>query len=228
MGMTNGTSGATPGTTQPGPELAAGTGPDREHETLRRLARGEEAALAELYDVHAPMVYGLALRLLDGDEEAAGNVLTGVFADVWDDPRAYAPERGPLRSLLADLTHRRAVRSLGRPERGAREPGGGPGDRAEERARAASAAARADRVVTAMPGPLRTTLELAYERHRDYREAAAELGVSEDETRRRLRLGLQLLSTAAATGHPGPGAAGPGGGAEEPGGGAEAGSGRAS
>jgi RNA polymerase sigma-70 factor (ECF subfamily) len=53
-------------------------------------------------------------------------------------------------------------------------------------------------MVTAMPGSLRTVLELAYVRRRDYREAAAELGVSEDEARRRVRLGLQLLSTAAA------------------------------
>ena len=40
---------------------------------------------------------------------------------------------------------------------------------------------------------------------RDYREAARELGVTEDEARRRLRLGLQLLSSARS--HPLPGQA---------------------
>ncbi|NEE22389.1 RNA polymerase, partial [Streptomyces sp. SID7499] len=39
-------------------------------------------------------------------------------------------------------------------------------------------------------------LELAYIHRRDYRQTAADLGVTEDEARRRLRLGLQLLSTA--------------------------------
>lgn len=62
--------------------------------------------------------------------------------------------------------------------------------------RNASAAARADYIVTAMPAPLRAALELAYRERQDYRQAAAALGVTEDEARRRLRLGLQLLSTA--------------------------------
>lgn len=47
-----------------------------------------------------------------------------------------------------------------------------------------------------MPAPLRQALELAYHQRRDYRQAAADLAISEDEARRRLRLGLQLLSTA--------------------------------
>lgn len=47
-----------------------------------------------------------------------------------------------------------------------------------------------------MPAPLRAALELAYFQRRDYRQTAADLGVTEDEARRRLRLGLQLLSTA--------------------------------
>ena len=47
-----------------------------------------------------------------------------------------------------------------------------------------------------MPAPLRAALELAYFQRRDYRQTAGDLGVTEDEARRRLRLGLQLLSTA--------------------------------
>jgi RNA polymerase sigma-70 factor (ECF subfamily) len=57
-------------------------------------------------------------------------------------------------------------------------------------------AARADYIVTAMPAPLRAALDLAYVQRRDYRQAAADLDVTEDEARRRLRLGLQLLATA--------------------------------
>jgi RNA polymerase sigma-70 factor, ECF subfamily len=54
-----------------------------------------------------------------------------------------------------------------------------------------------------MPTPLRAALELAYFQRRDYRQAAADLSITEDEARRRLRLGLQLLSTALDTGAPG-------------------------
>jgi len=75
--------------------------------------------------------------------------------------------------------------------RGASSP-----DEVEARVREASTAARADFIVTSMPTPLRDALELAYRERLDYRAAAAGLGVSADESRRRLRLGLQLLSTA--------------------------------
>ena len=39
-------------------------------------------------------------------------------------------------------------------------------------------------------------MDLAYLQRRDYRQAARELGLSEVEARRRMRLGLQMLSTA--------------------------------
>lgn len=73
----------------------------------------------------------------------------------------------------------------------------------ERKVRHASVAARADYIVQSMPAPLRAALELAYFQRRDYRQTAADLGVTEDEARRRLRLGLQLLSTAHDAGAPG-------------------------
>jgi RNA polymerase sigma-70 factor (ECF subfamily) len=73
---------------------------------------------------------------------------------------------------------------------------GGTAEDLERKVHHASVAARADYIVQAMPTPLRAALELAYFQRRDYRQTAADLGVTEDEARRRLRLGLQLLSTA--------------------------------
>lgn len=167
----------------------------------QRLARGEAAALGELYDRFASLVHNLAHRVL-GDEEAADRVTREVFGYAWENPDAYDPKQGTLRSWIATLAHRQAVHRLREAEaRAAAQPTGAqPTDRAqediEERIREASVAARADYIVTSMPAPLRAALELAYFDRRDYRQAAAELGVTEDEARRRLRLGLQLLSTA--------------------------------
>ena len=56
--------------------------------------------------------------------------------------------------------------------------------------------------VRSLPAPLRAALELAYFQRRDYRQTALDLGVTDDEARRRLRLGLQLLATAGDTGAP--------------------------
>ena len=166
----------------------------------QRLARGEAAALGEFYDRFASLVHGLAHRVL-GDERAADRITREVFAHVWENPDAYDPKQGPMRSWVAALTHRLAVQRLRATETAALAlGGGGTTEELERKVRSASVAARADYIVTSMPAPLRAALELAYFQRRDYRQAAADLGVTEDEARRRLRLGLQLLSTAHDTG----------------------------
>lgn len=157
----------------------------------QRLARGEEAALAELYDRYASLVHSLAHRVMD-DEDAADLITREVFGYVWENPDAYDPRFGSLRSWIAALTQRHAVHQLRQYE----HRGQSSAAEVEARVREANTAARADFIVTSMPAPLRAALELAYRERLDYRAAAEGLGVSEDEARRRLRLGLQLLSTA--------------------------------
>ncbi|KQW16731.1 MULTISPECIES: sigma-70 family RNA polymerase sigma factor [Streptomyces] len=169
----------------------------------QRLARGEAAALGELYDRFASLVHGLAHRVL-GDERAADGITREVFVHVWEHPEAYDPKQGPLRSWVAGLTHRLAVQRLRATETAAlTQDTEGSTEELERKVRHASVAARADYIVQSMPTPLRAALELAYFQRRDYRQAAADLSITEDEARRRLRLGLQLLSTAHDTGAPG-------------------------
>ncbi|MER6104236.1 sigma-70 family RNA polymerase sigma factor [Streptomyces sp. NPDC001832] len=165
----------------------------------QRLARGEAAALGELYDRFASLVHSQAHRMLD-DETAADLVTCEVFGYVWENPDAYDPKQGSMRSWVARLTHGQSVRRL-REEHALlggtdEETGAAARSDLEERVRRATAAARADYIAASMPAPLRAALKLAYIQRRDYRQTAADLGVTEDEARRRLRLGLQLLSTA--------------------------------
>ncbi|GGV76839.1 RNA polymerase sigma factor [Streptomyces griseoloalbus] len=169
----------------------------------QRLARGEAAALGELYDRFASLVHGLAHRVV-GDEHAADALTRDVFAHVWEHPDAYDPRREPLRTWLATLTSRLAVQRL-RTTGTAALARGGPGttEDLERTVRHASVAARADYIVQSMPAPLRAALELAYFQRRDYHQTAVDLGVTDDEARRRLRLGLQLLATAHDTEAPG-------------------------
>ncbi|MCQ6553830.1 RNA polymerase subunit sigma-70 [Streptomyces sp. C10-9-1] len=162
----------------------------------QRLARGEAAALGELYDRFASLVHSQAHRVLE-DEEAAGQVTREVFGYIWENPDAYDPRQGPMRAWVARLTNTRAVRRLRESEAASLAPGdGGTSEELEQRVLRAAVAARADYIRSSMPAPLRAALELAYFQRRDYRQTAADLGVTEDEARRRLRLGLQLLSTA--------------------------------
>ncbi|MFI0999948.1 sigma-70 family RNA polymerase sigma factor [Streptomyces galbus] len=184
--------------------MAKKDAPPRWDRTMQqRLARGEAAALGELYDRFASLVHGLAHRVL-GDERAADGITREVFVHVWEHPESYDPNQGPLRTWVAGLTHRLAVQRL-RDTGAAALARGGPGtaEELEHRVRHASVAARADYIVQSMPAPLRAALELAYFQRRDYRQAAADIGITEEEARRRLRLGLQLLSTAHDAASPG-------------------------
>ncbi|MET9464442.1 sigma-70 family RNA polymerase sigma factor [Streptomyces sp. NPDC006544] len=156
----------------------------------QRLSRGEAAALGELYDRFASLVHHLAHRVL-GDEKAADRVTREVFGYIWENPDAYDPKQGSLRSWVARTAQGQAVARLRQAELGR-----GSSEELEQKVRSANAAARADFIVASMPAPLRAALELAYFKRRDYRQAAADLQISEDEARRRLRLGLQLLATA--------------------------------
>ncbi|MBV2152430.1 sigma-70 family RNA polymerase sigma factor [Kitasatospora sp. SUK 42] len=159
----------------------------------RRLARGEETALGELYDRLAPMVHGLAGRIL-ADQAAAAQLTREVFAYVWEHPEDFDPAQGSLRAWLGALTHRRAVERL-RARRAAEPfPGRGTGA-AEEEIRAVATAARMQYVVDSLPQPLRETIAVTYYDGRTYQETARLLGISEQAAKQRMRLGLELLAT---------------------------------
>ncbi|MFI9584566.1 sigma-70 family RNA polymerase sigma factor [Streptomyces sp. NPDC052236] len=176
--------------------MAQDTQPRWDRKMQQRLARGEAAALGELYDRFAALVHSLAHRVL-GDDAAADRVTRDVFGYIWENPDAYDPKQGPMRSWVARLTNGQAVRRLRETETAALAAGGeGTTEELEQKVHRAAVAARADYIVNAMPAPLRAALDSTYLKRRNYRQTAADLRVPEDEVRRRLRLGLQLLSTA--------------------------------
>ncbi|SFC20766.1 RNA polymerase sigma factor [Streptomyces aidingensis] len=172
--------------------MAHETPPRWDRAMRERLREGEAAALAELYDRFASLSYSIAARLV-GDGEAAAEVTREVFAGLWESPDRFDPARGPMRSWVAAEAHRLGVARLR--ERAAGEP-----EQLAAQVRAASTAARADYIATSMPAPLRDALALTRFQRLSYGEVAERLGIAEDEARRRLRLGLQLLATAAGYG----------------------------
>lgn len=84
---------------QDGPALAT---------RLVAVARGDQAAFADLYDSTAPRVYGLVLRVLR-DRSQAEEVTQEVFLQVWRTASSFDPDRGSAISWLLTLAHRRAV-----------------------------------------------------------------------------------------------------------------------
>ena len=172
------------------------TPPRWDRKMQQRLARGEAAALGELYDRFASLVHSLAHRVLD-DDEAADRVTREVFAHIWENPDAYDPKQGPMRSWVATLTHRQAVQRLRQTETAALAQGGeGTAEELERKVRSASVAARADYIVTPCPRRCGPPWSWRTSSAGTTARPPPTSGVTEDEARRRLRLGLQLLSTA--------------------------------
>jgi RNA polymerase sigma-70 factor (ECF subfamily) len=75
---------------------------------LRAVARGDEAAFTQLYDLVAPRVYGLARRVLR-DPALAEEVAQEVLVEVWRTASRFDPARGSATSWVFTIAHRRAV-----------------------------------------------------------------------------------------------------------------------
>ena len=170
-----------------------------EQKLVDRMAAGDETALATLYDQFAPLVYGLALRVTN-DQGAAEDVVQDVFVGLWERPGSFDPARGPLRSYLGVIAHRRAVDWVRREaafrrreERESLRGGDAPPDVAE----AATSLVLAQRIrdaVDALPPDQRQCVTLAYFAGHTYREVADLLGIPEGTAKSRLRLGMTKLA----------------------------------
>jgi len=81
--------------------------PDAE-ELLGRVARGDERAFEQLYDVVAARVYGLARRIVR-DPAQAEEVAQEVLVEVWRTASRFDASKGSATSWIFTIAHRRAV-----------------------------------------------------------------------------------------------------------------------
>jgi RNA polymerase sigma-70 factor, ECF subfamily len=89
---------------------------EEERSLLERLLARDERALIELYDLLAPWVLGVAVRIL-GDEDEAEDVLGAVFEQVWTRIHLHDPARGPLVPWVLSIARNRSVDLLRRRRR---------------------------------------------------------------------------------------------------------------
>jgi RNA polymerase sigma-70 factor (ECF subfamily) len=73
-----------------------------------RVAQGDVAALEALYDRHAAMVLGIALRVI-GERPAAENVLQETFWRAWQSIATYQPGQGSFSGWLFRMARQLAM-----------------------------------------------------------------------------------------------------------------------
>lgn len=78
------------------------------HQLLKAIAKGDEHALAELYDAYAAAIHGVVLRML-GDAARAEEVLQDTFLRVWRSAADYDPAKGRPFTWMVNIARNRAI-----------------------------------------------------------------------------------------------------------------------
>ncbi len=167
-------------------------------ELLRMVARGDADAFSRLYDLVAPEVYGLVLRVVR-DPAQAEEVAQEVLVEVWRSAARFDPSRGKASTWILTIAHRRAidrVRSeqaardrterVGRPEAIAPEP-------VSEAVVGRLDQLRVQAAMASLTDLQRQSIELAYYSGRSHSEIAALLDVPLGTVKTRIRDGLIRL-----------------------------------
>ena len=162
------------------------------------VARGDETALAELYDRIGRIAYGLALRVLR-DERLAEDAVQDGFLAAWRGAANFRAERAKASTWILTLVHRRAVDLVRREDRRRAEPldddapGAGGAPSTEEAAWLRFERERVQKALAQLSDSQREAIELAYYGGFSQSELAERLGVPLGTIKSRMFAGLARL-----------------------------------
>ena len=171
---------------------------------LSRVAKGEQQAFSQLYDLSSPLLYSLALRILDNPDESE-QLLHDIYLDLWRKVSRYDVGRGTPIAWLITLTRTRALERLR--VRGTRTlpHNGRPPDLSHSMAMGEQDPtpfdAQADQelrqlvntAIAGLPPAQQQTIELAYYDGLSHAEIAITLNEPLGTVKTRLRLGMSKL-----------------------------------
>ena len=171
--------------------------PEEDAILLGRVTRGDEAAMAALYDRYSRVVYSVALRVLR-DASAAEDILQEIFMQIWRQPESFVSARGSLAGWLAVVARNRSIDVLRRkkPTEQVEDVAlATPGNLAEEGERNIMMQ-RAKIVIAQLPPEQRKTLEMAFFDGLTHSEIAEMTGDPLGTVKTRIRSALLVLRKA--------------------------------
>jgi RNA polymerase sigma-70 factor, ECF subfamily len=174
----------------------------RDEDLLGAAARGDQAAFEVLYDRLAPLVHGIARRVVR-DPDQSEEVTQEVLVEVWRTAARFDPDRGAARSWVATMAHRRAVDRV-RSEQAARARTEKVGireqvrdhDEVSEQVERRLEYQQVREALSALTDLQREAVELAYFQGYTYRQVADLLDTPLGTVKTRMRDGLIRLRDA--------------------------------
>jgi RNA polymerase sigma-70 factor (ECF subfamily) len=170
---------------------------DDDASLLALVRRGDEAAMAALFDRYSKVVYSVALRVLR-DPASAEDVLQEIFMQIWRSPDSFIATRGSLGGWLAVVSRNRSIDALRRkrPMESVDEIGlSSPFNLADESERNIMIG-KAREVIVLLPVDQRKTLEMAFFDGLTHSEIAEMTGDPLGTVKTRIRSALLTLRKA--------------------------------
>lgn len=166
---------------------------------MARVAAGDREALGTVYNLFAPIMMAVAVRMLGGQREAQ-DLVHDVVLESWLHAAEFDAARGSLRTWLLLRLQSRALNRLGRAETQRTVPIEASG-RDEPQDRVGPALEQADRMglrdaVEQLESGVREVLELTYFRGMTADAVAQQTDLPVGTVRSRLARGLRVLRAA--------------------------------
>jgi RNA polymerase sigma-70 factor (ECF subfamily) len=161
----------------------------------------DESAFSKLYDRHAPLLYGLACRML-GRKSEAEEILQEAMLQFWNKAADYDAKKGSLRAWLVVLTRSRCLDRMRRRSVVQRNEVQMPENvlepvddalMAPEEMEQAEARVAVQNALNALPAAQRKVLESAYFEGMSQSEISARTGEPLGTVKTRMRLGMIKL-----------------------------------
>ena len=173
---------------------------------LARVAKGDIRAFDQLYEQTSPILYALAVRVLNNRDDAA-ELLQEVYVEAWRKVDRYEGQRGSPMAWLVTLTRSRAIDRLRAGASRARDVSRGTDEQTVQRVRSGAPdpfddyADRELRVLvesalSELPAAQQQAVELAFYEGLTHTEIAARLKEPIGTIKTRIKLGMNKLRTA--------------------------------